>query len=185
MVSTRADEVLRRIERNAETRYLPIMGPERGRILADLVRRIKPRRILEIGTLVGYSTILMGKELNSDAGIVTIEIDQDEAEMAERNIRDAEIRPAVEVLVGEASDIIPQLEGEFDMVFLDEAKWEYLDHLRLVESKLHKGSVVVADNAGAYTYSMKGYLEYVRDSGGYESRFIRVGRDGLEVSTKL
>ena len=185
MVSTRADEVLRRIERKAETRYLPVMGPERGRILADLVRKIKPKQILEIGTLVGYSTILMAKELDSDAEMVTVEIDQDEAEMAERNIRDAEIKPAVRVLVGEASKIILQLEGRFDMVFLDEAKWEYLDHLRLVESKLRKGSVVVADNAGAYAYSMRDYLEYVRNSGRYDSRFIRVGRDGLEVSTKL
>lgn len=161
------------------------MGPERGRILADLVRKAKPKRILEIGTLVGYSAILMGKELDSDAEIVTIEIDQNEAEMAERNIREAEIKPTVRVLVGEASEVLLQLDGTFDFVFLDEAKWEYLDHLKLIESKLHKGSLVVADNAGAYTYSMKGYLEYVRDSGGYNSQFIRVGRDGLEVSTKL
>jgi predicted O-methyltransferase YrrM len=185
MVSTRASGVLRRIERMAERRYLPIMGPERGRVLADLVRKLKPRRILEIGTLVGYSTILMGKELSNDAEIVTIEFDQSEAEMAKDNIHDAEIRPAVKVLVGEASEVIPRLDGRFDMVFLDEAKWEYLDHLTLVEGKLNKGSVVVADNAGAYAYSMRDYLEYVRNSGRYESRFIRVGRDGLEVSTKL
>jgi len=161
------------------------MGPERGRILADLVRKAKPKRILEIGTLVGYSAILMGKELDSDAEIVTIEIDQNEAETAERNIRDAEIRPSVRVLVGEASEVLRQLDGTFDFVFLDEAKWEYFGHLKLIENKLHRGSVVVADNAGAYAYSMRDYLDYVRDSGRYDSRLIRAGRDGLEVSTKL
>lgn len=185
MASTKANEVLRRIERTAERRYLPIMGPNRGRVLADLVRNFKPKRILEIGTLVGYSAILMGKELDSDAEIVTIEIDKSEVEMAKKNIRDAEIKPAVRVLVGEASEVIPRLDGTFDMVFLDEAKWEYLDHLRLIENKLHRGSVVVADNAGAYAYSMRDYLDYVRDSGRYDSRLIRAGRDGLEVSTKL
>ena len=185
MASTKANEVLRRIERTAERRYLPIMGPNRGRVLADLVRNFKPKRILEIGTLVGYSAILMGKELDSDAEIVTIEIDKSEVEMAKKNIRDAEIKPVVKVLVGEASEVIPRLDGTFDMVFLDEAKWEYLDHLRLIENKLHMGSVVVADNAGAYAYSMRDYLDYVRGSGRYDSRLIRAGRDGLEVSTKL
>jgi len=185
MVSTRANEVLRRIERLGERRYLPIMGPERGRILAELVRKAKPKRILEIGTLVGYSAILMGNELDSDAEIVTIEIDQNEAETAERNIRDAEIKPTVRVLVGEASEVLPQLDGTFDFVFLDEAKWEYLDHLKLIEKKLHRGSVAVADNAGVYAHSMRDYLDYVRGSGRYDSRYIRAGRDGLEISTKL
>jgi len=55
----------------------------------------------------------------------------------------------------------------------------------MVEEKLHRGSVIVADNAGAYAYSMRNYLDYVRKSGRYESRFIQLGRDGLEVSIKL
>ncbi|MFQ6075225.1 MAG: O-methyltransferase [Candidatus Bathyarchaeia archaeon] len=100
MVPNRAEEVLREIERMAGWRFFPILGPHRGRILVDVIRKTRPRRILEIGTNLGYSTILMGKELGSDAQIITIEIHPDEAKMAEENIRRAEIQPTVEVLGG-------------------------------------------------------------------------------------
>lgn len=129
--------------------------------------------------------IFIGKMLESDAEIITIEIDEEEAEIARRNIEEAEIKPKVQVIVGDASDVILTLRGKFDLVFLDGDKSEYLKHLRMVEEKLHRGSVIVADNAGAYAYSMRNYLDYVRKSGRYESRFIQLGRDGLEVSIKL
>ena len=185
MVSSKADEVLRYIERLAQRRYLPIIGSERGRILVELIRRIKPKRILEVGTLVGYSTILMGKELEGDGQIVTIEIDEDEAEMAKENIRRAEIRPRTTTLIGNALELTAKLDGKFDLVFLDAAKSEYLSYLKNVESKLHKGSIILADNAGMYSYSMRSYLDYVRKSGKYESKFIPANGDGIEVSTKL
>jgi len=184
-MSGRAEEILRQIEEAARRRYLPIIGPLRGRALAKLVAQLKPKRVLEVGTLVGYSTIFMGKELECDAEIITIEIDKEEAEVARRNIEKAEIKPKVQVIVGDASNIIPMLRGKFDLVFLDEHKNEYLKHLKMIEKKLHRGSVVVADNAGSYAYSMRDYLDYVRNSGLYKSRFIRLGEDGLEVSIKL
>lgn len=185
MITSKADEVLRYIERTAHRRYLPIIGSERGRILVALIRRIKPKRILEVGTFVGYSTILMGKELESDTEIVTIEIDEDEAELAKQNIRKAEIKPRVTVLVGDALELTAELDGRFDLVFLDAAKSEYLSYLGNVESNLQRGSVVLADNAGIYSYSMRSYLDYVRRSGKYESKFVPAGGDGIEVSTKL
>lgn len=185
MALNRADEVLRHIERMAERRHLPIVGPQRGRILVDIVRRIKPKRILEVGTLIGYSTILMGKELESDAEIVTIEIDEDEAEIARENIRRAEVKPSIRVLFGDALEVIADLDGKFDIVFLDAAKSEYLEYLRKAENKLRKGSVIVADNVGIFAYSMRDYIEYVKKSGRYESRLIRVNGDGMEVSIKL
>ncbi len=185
MASDKAGEVLRSIERLAERRYLPIIGPVRGEVLASLVRRVKPRRVLEVGTLLGYSTILMAKELGNEAEIVTIEIDEDEAELAKENARRAEVTPRVRVLVGDALDVIPNLEGEFDLIFLDAAKGKYFECLGLLEDKLKKGSLVVADNAGAYASSMREYLDYVRNSGKYESRFIGVDGDGVEVSVRL
>ena len=66
-------KILRQIEKSAERNYLPIIGPRRGRALATLVAQFKPKRVLEVGTLIGYSTTLMGKELGSDAEIITIE----------------------------------------------------------------------------------------------------------------
>ncbi len=179
------DEVLRAIEREARRKHLPIIGPEKGRILVDLIRKIKPKRILEVGTLIGYSTILMGKELESKAEIITIEIDMEEAKIALENIRKAGIKPRVRVLVGNALKIIPVLDGEFDFILLDATKSEYLNYLKLVEDKLHKGSVVIADNAVIFRHSMRNYLDYVRNSGKYESRLIQVDDDGMEVSVKV
>ena len=185
MASSKADEVLRRIERGAWWGWRPIVGSRKGRILVDLIRRNRPRRILEVGTSIGYSAILMGKELGGDAEIVTIEIDEDDAVMARENIREAEVRPTIRVIVGDALEVIPRLEGKFDLVFLDGTKSEYLDYLRLVEDRIQRGSVIVADNVGPYAYAMRGYMDYVRNSGRYESQFIPFGRDGVEVSVRL
>lgn len=177
--------VLKEIEKMTEKEFLPIVGPRKGRILVEIIREIKPKRVLEVGTLIGYSAILMGKELESDAHLITIEINADEARMAKENIKRAEIPPTVDVLVGDAIEVLPRLDGRFDLVFIDADKREYLDYLRLVEDKLHKGSVIVADNAGISANQMRDYLNYVRSSGKYSSRYIPVGGDGLEVSVKL
>ena len=185
MVSSKADEVLRQIENNSWRIWYPIIGPRKGRILIDLIHQKKPKRILEVGTLIGYSAITMGKELDSEAEIITIEIDEWEAIKARENIKKAEIKPRIKVIVGDALDIIPRLEGEFDMVFLDAAKNEYLDYLKLIEDKLHKGSVIVADNIGRRTYSTRNYVDYVRNSGKYNSKNIPSRGDGMEVSIKL
>ncbi len=107
----------------------------------------------------------MGKELGSNAHIITIEIHADEANMAEENIKRAEIPPTGEVLVSDAKQIIPELKDTFDLIFIDATKSEYLDYLRLVEEKLHKGSVIVADNVGIFAGQMRNYLNYVRSLG--------------------
>ena len=194
MVLSKAERVLREIEDVARRRlFLPIIGPSRGQILVEVIREIKPKRILEVGALIGYSAILMGKELGSDAHLTTIEIDANNAKIAEENIRRADILPTVEVLVGDAIEVIPRLKGMFDLVFIDADKTEYLDYLRLIEDKLHKGSIIVADNV----QHAPPYLDYVKSSGKYSSKFIHVSaailghphrhrrREGLEVSVKL
>jgi len=194
MVLSKAEKVLREIEGVAKRRqFLPIIGPRRGQILVKVIREIKPKRVLEVGALIGYSAILMGKELGSDAHLITIEIDANKAKIAEENIRKAEILPTVEVLVGDALEIIPKLGGKFDLVFIDAEKREYLDYLRLIEDKLHRGSVIVADNVA----HAPPYLDYVRSSGKYSGRFAPVGAvtfghprghrrgEDLEISVKL
>jgi predicted O-methyltransferase YrrM len=181
----KADIVLREIEKMRRRQFLPIVGPKKGKVLVDVIREIKPKRILEVGTLIGYSAVLMGKELESDAHLTTIEIHADEAQLARENIEKAQISPKVDVIVGDAKKILPALSGTFDMIFIDAEKTEYLQYLCLIENKLHKGSVIVADNAGISAEQMKDYLDYVRHSGKYSSKYLAFGDDGVEVSIKL
>ncbi len=185
MISTKANEVLKEIETQAEHKFLPIVGPRKGRILAGAVREVKPKHVLEVGTLIGYSAILIGKELGSDAEITTIEIHAEEAKTAEKNVDRAKILPKVKVIVGDAIKVIPTLDDCYDAVFIDAEKTEYYEYLKLMEPNLHGGTIVIADNAGIFACQMRDYLDYVRNSGKYKSRFYRVGDDGVEVSVKL
>jgi predicted O-methyltransferase YrrM len=180
-----ADEVLRKIEASAKKKDWPIIGPDRGQILIEAVRQTKPQRILEIGTFRGYSTILMAKELDSCAYITTIEIRAYEAKQARENIERAKVLPKIDVIHGDALTVLPKITGKFDMVFIDAIKDEYLQYLKLIEGNLHKGSVIVADNAGASATRMRDYLDYVRSSGNYTSKYLPCGEDGVEVSMKL
>ncbi len=182
---SQVDKILKLIEELSEKKSLPIIGSERCRILVDILREVKPKRVLEIGALIGYSTILMGKELDNDAHLITIEKDEGKAKIAKNNIETARINPKIEVIIGDALKVLPKLEGEFDLIFIDAAKREYMKYFKLIEDKLHKGSVVVADNAGRFAESMKEYLDYVRSSKKYESKFVPVSNDGLEITTKI
>jgi predicted O-methyltransferase YrrM len=154
-----------------------------------------PTSILEIGTLHGYSAILMGNLLPDDGGkLITIEKDKNLANIARKNIDKAGLSGKIEVICHDAIDVIPTLSGyKFDMVFLDAIKSEYLQYLRLIEQKnlMKEGSVVVADNAILYENEMKDYLEYVRNSGKYMSRitettleFNKNVKDALEISLR-
>jgi len=190
-------KVLKRLERMAEEESLPSIGPVKGKIIEDMIQDYKPKRILEIGTLYGCSAILMGsmlpEEQEQNHGKVTsIEIDKKFANIARKNIEDAALDKKVEVLCGDALDIIPKLNEKFGMVFLDGTKEEYFKYLKLVENNVEKGAVIVADNVGVFETSMRDYLEYVRNSGRYNSRTLETElefdsntKDAIEVSIKI
>ena len=182
---SKADRLLKEIEDIAVVEFLPIVGPSKGKILVDEVKKVQPKNVLEVGTFIGYSAILIGRELAKNTRFVTIEEHLDEAEVAKDNIRQSEIPVEVQVINGDASEIIPKLACCFDFVFLDASKDEYYQYLKLVEEKLWKGAVIVADNAGKFAAEMKEYLNYVRNSGKYKSQYVGVGNDGVEISVKL
>ncbi|MCW3995775.1 MAG: class I SAM-dependent methyltransferase [Candidatus Bathyarchaeota archaeon] len=182
---TDADAVLRAIEEASSKTFLPIVGPKKGKFLSEEIRKNRPKHVLEVGTLIGYSAILMGKELDDDAELVTIEIHADESELASKNILKAKLPAKVTIIIGNALDVIPTLKGPFDFAFIDAEKTEYLRYLKLAEGKLRKGAVVFADNAGIFADVMSDYLGYVRNSGKYKSRYVQVDNDGVEISVKL
>lgn len=189
------EEVLESIEKVAPKQGWPIIGPERGEILDELVVKHRPSTILEVGTLVGYSAIRMGRHLKRGQNITCVELSENIARTARANFDKAGLSDRIEVVVGDAKKVLPTLKGSFDMVFLDAEKVEYLTYLKSVERLLHKGSVVVADNVRSHAAEVADYLEYVRDPRKYKSDYrdypvgynvaTRNEGDAVEVSVKL
>jgi catechol O-methyltransferase len=189
-------KLLRELEQIAKKEQLPSIGPLKGKIVSNIVKKYKPTSILEIGTLHGYSAILMGNLLPDDGGkLVTIEIDKNFANIATKNIEKAGLSDKIRVVCNDALDVIPKLGSyKFDLVFLDAIKAQYLSYLRLLEEKnlLKEESILVADNVILYETEMKDYLDYVRNSGYYQSEttetsleFNKNVKDALEISLRL
>lgn len=179
-----ADRVLNNIETLAKRQFLPIIGAAKGKYLVEEIRKSKPKHVVEVGTLIGYSAILMAKELDANAELVTVEIHRDEAEVAAQNVEQAHLAAKITIIVGDAIEVLHTLKGPFDFAFVDAEKVEYRQYLDLIEDRLSKGAVVFADNAGIFANEMGDYLDYVRNSGKYSSHYIQVGDDGVEISVK-
>ena len=190
--------LLRDLEEVAMREHLPSIGPVKGKIITAVIKKYRPTSILEIGTLHGYSAILMASLLPPDGKLITIEIDKNLANIARKNIDKAgrELLGKIQVICQNAIDVIPTLAGhhKFDMIFLDAVKEQYLQYLRLIEEHnlIKDHAVVVADNVLLYENEMKDYLEYVRNSDRYKSQttettleFTKKVKDALEISLRL
>ena len=187
----KAEKVLRELEAAAEKHFMPYIGPVKAKVVEEIVSGLKPRFVVEVGTLHGYSAIVIAGAMPADGKLLTIEIDAGSAEIARKNIEKAGFAGRVKVVVGDALEVLPGIEGEIDLLFLDATKEEYLSYLKSVEAGLKKGGIVLADNAGIFADAMKDFLDYVRNSGKYKSRTIktklefRKEEDAIEVSEKL
>ena len=186
------ETVLREIEALGKRSFIPSIGPVKGKILAEIVKRTRPKRILEVGALYGYSAILMAKNSPPKAEIISVEKNPEHVRMAMENIRRATMEGRIRVIEGDGRTELGKLSGSFDLVFLDAEKTQYLAYLKAVEKNLHKGSVLVADNVGIFKDQMGDYLEYVRKKGAYKSRtvetlleFSDITKDAMEISEKL
>jgi predicted O-methyltransferase YrrM len=180
-----ATRVLKNIERLAAREELPIIGPEKGKVLVDTLKRYRPRQILEVCTLVGYSSILMGEHIPEDGTITTIEIDKERAAIAAEHFKEAGLSERINLLIGPALEVIPRLHGPFDMLFLDAVKDEYYGYLKASEPKMHEHAVVVADNVRIFEGQLHDFLGYVRNGGKYRSRTADFGFDAVEVSERI
>lgn len=181
----KADQVLKEIEDQSKKIFLPIIGPQKGQVLAHAIKKAKPKKVLEIGTLVGYSAILMAKYLPKNGIITTIEINPQVAKIASQNFKKSGVSQKIDLKIGNAIKLIFTLKGRFDLLFLDAAKEEYITYLKLAEPKLNPKAVIVADNVKIFAEEMSDFLDYVRKSGNYKSQTFDFGEDAVEVSVKI
>ncbi len=122
------------------------VSPLQGQMLALFVQMTGARRVLEIGTLGGYSTIRMARSLPPDGCIVTIEVSERHAAVARSNFERAGLAPRIQLRVGKALDILPTLTGPFDLIFIDADKPNNPDYIRWALDLSRPGTVIVGDN---------------------------------------
>src|SRR3989454_10853618 len=138
-----ADIVLKEIEAIGKHSFIPSIGPVKGKILAEIVKKTKPKRILEVGALYGYSAILMAKNSPPGIRIVSVEKNPEHVRISKENIKRAKMERSIKMVEGDGRTELGKLTGSFDLVFLDAEKTQYLAYLKAVERNLHKGSVIV------------------------------------------
>jgi len=139
------DALLREMEELARVEDVPISDPEVARLLAILARALGARRILEVGTAIGYGTLCLARGA-PEARVVTIDKDPGQLARARGFLERAGVADRVDLVEGAALDVLPGLEGPFDLVFIDAVKQEYRRYLDQVLPKLRVGGLVAVDN---------------------------------------
>jgi len=140
------DAVLREMERYAEQRDIPIVGPAVGRLLALLVEISGAKRIFEMGSAIGYSTIWLARAAGRGAEVYYTDGNPDNARRAAAYFRRAGVAKQIHVLVGDAVKLLDSVSGKFDLIFNDVDKHQYPAVLRRAVPRLRRGGLFVADN---------------------------------------
>jgi caffeoyl-CoA O-methyltransferase len=147
--SSTEDAVLKTISAETEASHAQphmMSGHLQGQFLEIISKIVQPKRILEIGTMVGYSTICLAKGLAVDGVLHTIEMREQDAAIARDNVNRAGMQDRIQLHVGNALDIIPQLQEDWDLVFIDADKPGYEKYYQLLKPRLRTGALILADN---------------------------------------
>ncbi len=152
--------------------FLMNVGPEKGEILSDCLVNSKPNNVIELGTFIGYSAVLISSTIGEKSKLTSIDSDNHSIEIARELINFAGLNDKVNLMHGSAEEIIPKLNFNADFVFIDHAKKKYLSDLKLLETEgiIHKKCTVFADNVGIFKDEMVEYFHHVRNSGKYQSQ---------------
>lgn len=153
-----------RIAREAREAFVPIIRKETAAFLKAMVASVKPERILEVGTAVGYSALLMAQVMPEGAHITTIEKYGPRIPLARENFRQAGMEDQITLIEGDATEILGGLAGAFDFIFMDAAKGQYIHWLPRILALMEPGSVLLTDNV-------------LQDGNIVESRFAVERRD--------
>jgi predicted O-methyltransferase YrrM len=183
-VTPTAERMLRLMDRATALWHFPVLGRRKGALVRRLVARHRPRVAVEVGSLFGYSAILIAGALPRGGRLTCVEANPYLAQFVEANVAEAGLGARVRVRLGDARRVLPTLRGRIDFVLIDAEKSQYLDYLRALEPRLAPGAVVVADNTKIFRRQVGPYLAHVRRSGRYVTREHDFGFDAMEVSIR-
>lgn len=192
-------ELLSELEEYALEHNVPIIHPEVGKLIDFVIKSSNVKSILEVGTAIGYSAIVFSNAMNDEGKIVSIEIREETHQKAIKNIERAGLEDKIELLLGDAAEVLPNVEGKFDMIFLDASKGHYEKFLLSCIDKLNDNGIIVSDNvlykgmvaSNEYLVRrkitivkrMRKYLEYISDHPQLTTSIIPIG-DGVALSYK-
>lgn len=189
-------EYLAEVKAFGRANKIPILLDDTLEYISKILAEVKPRRVLEIGTAIGYSALCFSKYLSDDGRIDTIEIESLRVEQALENIKKVGVEDKIRVLEGDALEILPYLVEEYDVVFIDAAKGKYLEFFEHALRLCKNGGYIIADNVlykgmvqsdynkhkqRTAVNKLRNFIDIVLENKKLESQLIDIG-DGLTVS---
>jgi caffeoyl-CoA O-methyltransferase len=191
------DDVLARLaEETRERTEIPQMmvGPVEGRFLEFLVRALRAKRVLEVGTFTGYSSISMARALPPDGSVTSVDVNAETTDIARRYAAEAGVADLIDYRVGPGREVLAELEGPFDLVFIDADKDGYVDYYEAALPLLADEGLIVADNVlwsgrvvaepdDDSTRAIQRFNEHVRNDDRVETVMLTV-RDGMTLVRK-
>lgn len=190
------EKELKIVKEKAIENHIPIIMDDTLEKIEEILKEEKPKRILEIGTAVGYSATMFAKYTDEDCTIDTIEIDEERAKEAKENIEKIGVSDRINIMVGNAVDILPTISQEYDIVFIDAAKGKYPVFLENAIRLIKNGGLILADNILYKGYVMsdynkhkqrtavrhlREYIQEITENEKLESEILEIG-DGLAIT---
>ncbi len=192
-------EFLVGLEAYAKDNKVPIVHPEVAQLLRLLIKLQRPREILEVGTAIGYSALVMAGALEGDFSITTLEKDPKMVEEAILNIKKAGYEKEIKLIEGDALETFPHLSKTYDFIFLDAAKGQYIEFMDYSLKLIKDGGLIVSDNVlykgmvakkapldrrnKTIVTRLRDYLEWINNIDGVSTSVIPIG-DGLALTYK-
>ena len=189
---------LEKIKQKALEDHIPIIMDDTLEVIERELTKSKPKRLLEIGTAVGYSAICFTEFLAEDGKIDTIEREHDRVVQARENIKKAEVEDKINIIEGDAEEILPTLDNKYDAIFIDASKGKYPFFLKEAMRMLADNGIILADNVLYKGYVMSDYnkhkqrtavrnlrefLAELQQNDELETEILEVG-DGLAIARK-
>ena len=187
---------LSKVKEKALDEHIPIIMDDTLDVITKILKETKPKRILEIGTAVGYSAMCFSKYLEKEGIIDTIERDKEMVSQAKENIKKVGVEKKINIYEGDAVEILPTLNNKYDIVFIDAAKGKYPFFLKEAIRMINPNGIILADNILYKGYVMsdynkhkqrtavrnlREYIKEVTENPNIETEILEVG-DGLAIS---